>query len=689
MNYTSQITLRCDLHGAIMGKVMDLHFKRSLPALLVLLGSAFYASGQSTQSSQPWVIGIAELHRIDRMPMFKKSIAIGAVTSYDRTEGNDDGFSGKYSFVRKEGDNLVLADLKGPGCVYRIHTPTPTDDPLEFYFDGESKPRITTTFNQLYSGKTSPFLRPLVDYAGGGYTSYVPLPYKSSLKILLRAKSFQFYDLNYVTYPADAPIQSYSDSNAPSSKDIELAKTVFDNRVAGGLSRFNVPADSQLKQFAFSKAIPSKQAVTLFETHQGGRLSSFSLGPIDAFIGKDRDLLLRVTWDNATKPSFVCPVGDFFGYAWGKPAMNSAFLGTNEGMNYCNFPMPFAHAAKIELVSLREGAPVSIHGSVTVSSSPQRSDEGKFYAVWHRENPTVDGKPFTYFQSSGKGHIVGLALQAQGPESGSTSFFEGDDITTVDGKMAIHGTGSEDSFNGGWYDVPDRWDGPVSRGLSGCMAYQKYLGRSAGFRFFLGDAYSYNKSILQTIEHAPERNAGTNDYCAVTYLYSELPPSSPAVTPGKALLRVTDPSKITFAASWSLPISSFSFAEATVSRKEVPAGKGRERCFSFRAKGEDWFGPAFVSFICDVPSAGEYAVTMDAVQGPEQGIVQFTKDELAISQPIDLYSAKPERKNSIDMGHVKLQEGANKITFKITGKNSLSLALGFDLININLLKTSN
>jgi hypothetical protein len=42
-------------------------------------------------------------------------------------------------------------------------------------------------------------------------------------------------------------------------------------------------------------------------------------------------------------------------------------------------------------------------------------------------------------------------------------------IRTADGALVVHGTGSEDFFNGGWYDVPDRWDGPVARALSGCM----------------------------------------------------------------------------------------------------------------------------------------------------------------------------------------------------------------------------
>src|SRR5712691_6154484 len=84
-------------------------------------------------------IGIAEWSRLDLLPRLKQSTFTGSFSSYDRTGGNDDGFSGKYSFIRKEGDGMVIADLKGPGVIYRIWTPTPTEDPVEFYFDGEDK----------------------------------------------------------------------------------------------------------------------------------------------------------------------------------------------------------------------------------------------------------------------------------------------------------------------------------------------------------------------------------------------------------------------------------------------------------------------------------------------------------------------------------------------------------------------
>ena len=76
------------------------------------------------------------------MPQYRDGI-VREFSSYDRTEGNDDGFSGKYSFIRMEGDKQVLAEMTGPGVINRIHTPTPTEDTIEFY-------RITS-YNVCYT----------------------------------------------------------------------------------------------------------------------------------------------------------------------------------------------------------------------------------------------------------------------------------------------------------------------------------------------------------------------------------------------------------------------------------------------------------------------------------------------------------------------------------------------------------
>ena len=176
--------------------------------LLIALGTASAAT-QAVAQEAPWSVGVDQIRHLDLLPAIKRTIKIGAVTSYDRTGGNDDGFSGKYSFIRKEGDGLVIADLQGPGCITRIHTPTPTDDPLEFYFDGESTPRLRLPFRQLFTGQTPPFLRPLVGNAAGGCYCYVPILYHKSCKVVLRAPKLQFYDLNFVVYPVDAPVKTY------------------------------------------------------------------------------------------------------------------------------------------------------------------------------------------------------------------------------------------------------------------------------------------------------------------------------------------------------------------------------------------------------------------------------------------------------------------------------------------------
>ena len=79
-----------------------------------------------------------------------------------------------------------------------------------------------------------------------------------------------------------------------------------------------------------------------------------------------------------------------------------------------------------------------------------------------------------------------------------------DNVPKLEFRSAIgtgrsHGTGSDDFYNGGWYNVPGRCESRLSFTLSGCLDYKNHLGRTGGYRIFLGDAYSYRESILQTI----------------------------------------------------------------------------------------------------------------------------------------------------------------------------------------------
>jgi hypothetical protein len=629
------------------------------------------------------VSGVEALRRLDLLPRMKSSVSVGCVSSYDRSGGNDDGFSGKYSFLRKEPGGLVIADLKGPGIITRIHTPSPSDDIVEFFFDGELKPRLSLKWSALFDGTRPPFLPPVAAAGVGGHWSYVPLAYQKSCKIVVKAEVFNFYQINYATYPKGTIVPTYQDPPPPDFiHGLEEAGEIL--RASGSdISSRLVPEGARIETRTSRATLGPGQTVSLFETADPGRIVGLKIGPSAAFAGKDKDILLNIYWDGDSRPAVSCPAGDFFGYSFGEPAVRSLFLGTAGGVNYAHFPMPFERSARIELVSQRTSGPaVDVTAEVEFAAVPKAADEGRFYALWRRENPCRPGSPYTYLKTTGRGHIAGVILQAQGLETGQTSFFEGDDRAYIDGELAIPGTGSEDSFNGGWYDVPARWEERASFPLSGCLDYKKPLGRTGGFRWFVTDSYPYSKSIEFNIEHGPEGNQVETDYTSVVFFYSLERPGLDEPPPPAVSLKISDPDRIVFVPGWNVPIHTFSFKETTLAKKVAVFGETRVRHLSMRSSGEDIFGPHSLSFIFEMPSAGKYKVGLKALRGPDQAIVRLFRHDNPEGEAVDLYAGKQEASPLIPLGVLDMDQGNNVIYFVLTGKNPLSSGLGLDLVEV-------
>ena len=622
---------------------------------------------------------LSDLHRLDRLPLLRHPVKVGSVSSYDRTGGNDDGFSGKYSFVRKDPEGLVLADLKGPGVITRVWTPTPSDDVLEFLFDGESTPRVSVKYRDLFLGGQPGFPRPLVGFGVGGYYCYVPMPFARSCVVRIRAPKTQFYQINYALYAPDTAVTTFQ-PDAPADR-AELERTCAAwNHPGADASALAAPPGTRLLTKSAAATLAPRSAQTIWSSTKGGRIVGLRVGPAGAVAGKARDLLLRIRFDGG-EPAVLCPLGDFFGYAWGQPAVQSLLVGTADGTNYAYFPMPFDRRAEIELVSER-AAPVSLQTEVVWANVPRAANEGRFHALWRRENPTQIGEPYTFLDTQGRGHLVGLVLQSQGFESGKTLFFEGDDQTTIDGELAIHGTGSEDFFNGGWYDVPDRWEKRLSFPLSGCLGYAKHLGRTGAYRLFLTDAYHYQRSLRQVIEHAGEKNSIPTDYCSVTYFYAAERPSVAITVPPLAQRAVHDLNEVIFPMWWQTPLHAWSFDNATLTRKKVKLGNEDVRYLALTGTGQDWFGPHFLSPTCDVPVAGRYAIQIEAVKGPGQGQVQLFQNENPAGPVVDLYAATPTASGRVTLGRLDLVEGPNHLMLKLVGKNEASSGLGLDLVSV-------
>ncbi len=101
-----------------------------------------------------------------------------------------------------------------------------------------------------------------------------------------------------------------------------------------------------------------------------------------------------------------------------------------------------------------------------------------------------------------------------------------------------------------------------------------------------------------------------------------------------------------------------------------------------QADGQDWFGPPFISLVCDMPAAGKYAVSIEALQGPEQAIVQLFQHEVPAGDAVDLYAAETHRGPAMRLGTLSCEEGPLNLMLKLVGRHPQSRGLGLDLISI-------
>lgn len=225
--------------------------------------------------------------------------------------------------------------------------------------------------------------------------------------------------------------------------------------------------------------------------------------------------------------------------------MRSVLIGSALGRNYSFLPAPFDRSAtmtlKYEIRSDVKQMPVQVTTRVYCNDHKRKKGkEGRLYTNWRRDPDPAAGEHYQFLSYEGKGHYVGTVHLAQGKIPKMTEFFEGDDSTYVDGRMRMHGTGSEDYFNGGWYALLDRWDRGVSMPLHGALDYSLQMSRTGGYRFYLSDKMSFEQEIYLGIEHGPQGNRFPVDYTSVAYFYAETP-SQEQMEPVEELRRVYVP----------------------------------------------------------------------------------------------------------------------------------------------------
>jgi len=202
--------------------------------------------------------GIERSGELARLPILQDLVICREVSSHDRRGGNDNGFSNKAEYVRRErGLRVCIADMAGPGCVQSAWFGWPSHprqprflEPLwkrilgriRFVFDREERPRLDVPIGELIGAP--PFTEPLAfdgDRSPGGFISYVPVPFAERLRVSVGGGKVPmfFYHLWYHVYPHGTEVKSWSGSDAAGCAYFRLpmpftagARLVLENRGA-------------------------------------------------------------------------------------------------------------------------------------------------------------------------------------------------------------------------------------------------------------------------------------------------------------------------------------------------------------------------------------------------------------------------------------------------------------------------
>ena len=94
-------------------------------------------------------------------------------SSYDRASRYDEA-TGKYirwdangdgnGVIRTEGDQVVMAEMAGPGCIWRIWSAAAKEGHVKIFLDGQAEPAVDLPFADYFDGKHTPFDYPALSY---------------------------------------------------------------------------------------------------------------------------------------------------------------------------------------------------------------------------------------------------------------------------------------------------------------------------------------------------------------------------------------------------------------------------------------------------------------------------------------------------------------------------------------------
>jgi hypothetical protein len=641
---------------------------------------------------------MVDLERLAHLPQAGEGGAMWSsydrASQFDQTTGayvkwyaNGDGTG----LIRREGQSEVIAEMDGPGVIWRIWSARPEQGHVRIEIDGQTA--VDMPFAHYFDAAHPPFDYATLGYeASKGWNLYFPIPYQKSCRILAQPGWGRYYQITYATYPTGTKLPALSDAKSPESvaalKEVDdffarrLGTDPQGPREGQRTTRHKV--DVAAGTSATVARLDGPAAVTALKVRMDFKDREDQMAAL-------RRLALRITWDDSKRPAVWCPLGDFFGTAPGVNLYRSLPLGMTEDGFYSYWYMPFASSALIEVVNEDQTARTIIAEITTAPLTVPVEKLARFHAKWHRDLASVpeDRWPdWTVLETAGRGRFCGMMLHVWNPRGGQCDeakwcnghywWGEGDEKFFVDGERfpSTFGTGTEDYFGYAWCH-PALFHRPFHNQTM----TENNAGHQSVNRFQIADNVPFQQSFDAYLEkYFP--NEYPTLYAATAYWYLSADGTD-------SLGPVPVEQRHGYYVRPPVRYGSYEVLEPVAGRVQTqPMSNWKPH--KWQDDNQLWWTQAQpgdkLQLRIPVERAGRYRVRALLTKARDYGIVQLSLDGRKLGEPIDLYDPEVVPTGPIDLGQHDLQAGDRVLTIEIVGANpraAKSYMFGLDVLQFD------
>jgi len=617
-------------------------------------------------------------------------------SSYDRRSKYDQA-SGKYvgdGFVRKEGEDFVLAEMQGPGVIWRIWSALLKEGHVKIYLDGNEKPAVDLPFVGYFNRENAPFDRSALIYESAkGFNCYVPMPFQKSCKIVAEKDWGKYFHFTYTTFPKGTKVPTFK-RQLSEAESVALDEA---NEFLANCGRDPAGERKGQKTNQITITIAAGETATVAQINGKRAITAIKVKTFLPGDEQDYDLLRQMTisinFDDEKSASVWSPLGDFFGSAPGKQLYKSLPMGATEDGFYSYWYMPFGRKAVVKIANESDKSQKLVF---TVTHSPLKKSIkklGRFHAKWHRNLSAEFGKErwpdWMLLKTTGKGRLCGVMMHIWSPVgwylkvewcAGHWWWGEGDEKFFVDGEKfpSTYGTGTEDYFGYAWCN-----DGIFSRAYHNQTINEKNAGNICVSRWHIGDNIPFQKSFEATIEKYYPDDYQTL-YAATVYWYqdadSEDTYSEVPVEERIGYFTKKVSSKVKGAIEGEdLEVVSKSAGKLTHQELGSRFSGGKHLWWTEAKPGDS------LVLASNVDQGGSYKVKVQFTKAVDYGIVQLYGDGEKLGEPIDLYNNGVVPTGEIELGTFSIEAGRHQLEIEIVGANekaAKAYMFGLDYIKL-------